>query len=88
MKRNEGLDPKALERFTEAQRLAEQNLGRCHGTCKRVLAIEDLVTTVFRGTVAMSICPDCFNFQDLVTSMTPEGLSLKLIKKQSIVVAG
>lgn len=81
------IDPKALGRFTEAQRLAEQNLGRCHGACKRVLSIEDLVTTVFRGTIAMSVCPDCFNFVDLITTMTPEGLSLKLIKKQAIVIA-
>lgn len=82
------LDPAALQRFTEAQRLAEQNLGKCHGKCKRILPFDDLVTTVFRGTVAMAICPDCFDYVDLISTMTPEGLSLKLIRKQSIAVVG
>jgi hypothetical protein len=85
---NNGLDPAALQRFTEAQRLAEQQLGRCHGKCKRVLPFDDLVTTVFRGTVAIALCPDCFDYVDLVTTMTPEGLSLKIIRKQSIAVVG
>lgn len=75
-------------RFFEAQRLAEKNLGRCHGPCRGIRTLTDLVTVMFRDTIATSICPDCFEHVDLVISMQPDGLNLKLIRKASIVVVG
>lgn len=88
MTTNNPISPEALSRFTEAQRLAEQNLGRCQGRCKRVMPLYELVTTIFRDTVAMSICPDCFATHDLIIGMAPEGLKLQIVKKQEIVLAG
>jgi hypothetical protein len=76
------------DKFVEAQRLAEANLGRCHGPCRQVKTLTELVTVFFRDTVATSICPECFEIVDLVISMTAEGLNLKLIRKASVVVVG
>lgn len=88
MTTNNPLSPEALNRFTEAQRLAEQNMGRCHGRCKRLMPLTELVTTIFRDTVAISICPDCFITHDLVIGMSEAGLKLQIVKKQEIVLAG
>jgi hypothetical protein len=72
------------ERFLRAQKLAEEGLGACHGKCRRTMPITELVTVVFRNTVAMSLCPNCLDTTDLVMSMKPEGLDLRLVHKGSI----
>lgn len=88
MQTTKPISEEALNRFTEAQRLAEQGLGRCHSRCKRVLPMAELVTTIFRNTVAISICPDCFTTHDLIIGMSLDGLKLQIVKKQEIVLAG
>ena len=85
---NNSVTEVGYERFLEAQRLADDNLGRCQGRCRKVIPLQELITVLFRNTIAMSMCVDCFDTTDLLLSMLPEGLNIKLVRKSEIAVIG
>ena len=74
------------DRFLEAQKLAQEDLGRCQGRCHQVMPIYELITLQFRNTVAMAMCVNCFDTTDLLLSMLPEGLNIKLVRKTELAV--
>lgn len=76
------------ERFFEAQRLAETGLGRCHGPCRTIRPLEDMISVSFRKTIATAICTLCLEHIDLNINMLPEGINVRLIKRSPIVLLG
>lgn len=76
----------AQNRFVETQRLASTGSGRCHGPCKRVLQIDEMISVSYQKTIAMTVCTPCFTELDLHMSMRTEGINIQLIKRSPIIL--
>lgn len=75
----------AGQEFAEAQRLATQGKCRCR-SCKQEFAISEVITVQYGNALVIAICKDCFMKIDVILQRAVNGIEVRLVSRQGIIV--
>jgi hypothetical protein len=74
--------------FAEAQRLAVQGRCRCRGPCKKEFPVTDVITVQYGSALVIALCKDCFMHIDVILQRAVNGIEVRLVARQGIIVRG